>query len=72
MIELAPVGSDFVVEAGYDADLKVCQIRLVTSPEILYTYSAFPVETWNAFLAAPSKATFFANNIKGRFTTSKD
>jgi|GEM_PF-1745425 len=60
------VDSGMISWLDYDADTRMLAVRFHASP-VLYTYEDVPPETYEAFLAAPSKNSFFRDRIDPHF-----
>lgn len=73
-INRSPVVSSNLQSVGYDADSQTLEIQFQGSkgkPGNVYQYAAFPPSEWAAFNASGSKGSFFANNIKGKYQSTK-
>lgn len=67
MLTMTPVtGSAQVAEDGYDAEARVLAVRYKSS-EFVYRYEGVPAEVAMAYDQAPSKGSFLAKNVKGKF-----
>jgi hypothetical protein len=60
------VDSGMISWLDYDADSRTLAVRFHAAP-VLYSYEDVPPETYEAFLAAPSKNSFFRDRIDPRF-----
>jgi len=60
------VDSGMISWLDYDADSRTLAVRFHAAP-VLYTYEDVPAETYEAFLAAPSKNSFFRDQIDPHF-----
>jgi KTSC domain len=65
-MQLVPVYSSSLAALGYDADSQGLHIRFRNGQT--YKYLSVPQSTFEALMRAPSKGTFFSDNIKERFT----
>ena len=68
-MKLQPVNSSNIEAQGYDERSKTLQVKFKSGA--LHEFAAVPVETYNAFLMAPSKGSFFAREIRGKFESRK-
>lgn len=64
-----PVTSSNLASAGYDQASKTLEVEFTNGT--VYSYAAVPVETYNAFLMAPSKGSYFSKFIRGKFESTK-
>lgn len=53
-------------EVGYDSDWEVLVVQFRDSGSV-YTYSNFPEDEWNKFIAADSLGSWFNTYIKGQY-----
>lgn len=60
------VDSGMISWLDYDAENRTLAVRFHAAP-VLYTYEEVPQETYEAFLAAPSKNSFFRDRIDPHF-----
>ena len=60
------VDSGMISWLDYDAGSRTLSVRCHAAP-VLYTYEDVPPETYEAFLAAPSKNSFFKDQIDPHF-----
>ncbi len=68
-MKLDPVESSNIEAQGYDARDKLLQIKFKSGA--LHEFAAVPAETYSAFMAAPSKGSYFAKEIRGKFESRK-
>ena len=74
-IVMYPVDSSNVQEFGYDADERVMAVRFLAksrkdgteSPSTLYYYYDVEPETFEEFMAAPSKGKFIWSHMRDRY-----
>ncbi|WP_455816881.1 KTSC domain-containing protein [Pseudomonas cerasi] len=59
------VASSAIRSVGYDADKRILEVEILGHGTS--TYHDVPLTTWHFFMAAPSKGSFFYQNIKHRF-----
>ena len=64
-MERAPVTSDLVVSAGYDARSGTLEIELTGGR--IYQYYQVPATIYEQLMAAESKGKYFNYNIKGAY-----
>lgn len=64
------VESTMIKEVGYDAAAQVLTVVFATTNE-KYAYSGVPEDVYKALMAAESKGSFFAQNIKGKYEFKK-
>jgi hypothetical protein len=57
-------------EIGYDSDWEILVVRFRDSGAV-YTYSDFPEDEWNKFIAASSLGRWYNAHIKGRYEDEK-
>jgi hypothetical protein len=57
-----PVSSSSIASIGYSADTKTLEVEFVTGR--VYRYRGVEEETYEAFMSASSKGTFFNERIK--------
>jgi hypothetical protein len=57
-------------EVGYDSDWEVLVVRFRDSGSV-YTYSDFPEDEWNEFIAADSLGSWYNTYIKGQYECEK-
>ena len=67
--EFTPVESSNIESFRYLEDKKELQIRFLSGG--LYAYEEVSGDTFSAFLGAPSKGRFVAQNLKGQFVTRR-
>ena len=63
---MTQVESSLIKEVGYDAATQVLTITFVDQ-EGTYEYQKVPESVYKELMAAESKGSFFAKNIKGKF-----
>ena len=63
---MTQVESTLIKEVGYDAATQVLTITFV-GEEGTYEYQKVPESVYTELMAAESKGSFFAKNIKGKF-----
>ena len=63
---LTQVESSLIKEVGYDAATQVLTVTFVDE-EGTYEYQKVPESVYKELMAAESKGSFFAKNIKGKF-----
>jgi predicted secreted protein len=63
---LTQVESSLIKEVGYDAATQVLTVTFVDQ-EGAYEYQKIPESVYKELMAAESKGSFFAKNIKGKF-----
>jgi hypothetical protein len=63
---LTQVESSLLKEIGYDAATQVLTVTFVDQ-EGIYEYQKVPEGVYKELMAAESKGSFFAKNIKGKF-----
>jgi hypothetical protein len=68
-MNLISVQSQSLQAVGYDEPQRTLFIQFITGK--LYRYSEVPRATFAALLAAPSKGTFFNEEIRGRYSYAK-
>jgi hypothetical protein len=64
-----PLESSTVASAGYDASTSTMELEFTSGT--LYDYFAVPRSTFDRFLAADSKGTFFNQHIRGVYPFRK-
>jgi KTSC domain len=62
---MLPVRSSHITHRGYDDDTKTLFITFAGGVD--WMYENVPLETWFAFLEAPSAGKYFAQNIRKQF-----
>lgn len=60
-------GSSNVTGIGYDPTTQTLAVRFKSGKT--YNYQDVPPQVHKDFMAAPSKGSFFATNVKGKFGT---
>ena len=63
---LEQVESTMIKEAGYDEATQVLTVKFVNGDEV-YEYKNVPKTVYDELMAAESKGSYFAKNIKGRY-----
>lgn len=63
---LTQVESSLIKEVGYDAATQVLTVTFVDQ-EGTYEYQKVPESVYKELMAAESKGSYFAKNIKGKF-----
>ena len=66
--DLQPVDSSSIKAIGYDKATQTLFVQLLSTMET-YTYQDVPDEVYDAFVSAKSKGRFYAEKIKGKFTS---
>lgn len=69
-MEMIPVQSKQIVEAGYEPDTKVLRVRFLHGNSV-YEYQNVPQDVYDALMAAPSIGSYHAANIKNAFPYSR-
>ena len=67
---MSEVESTLIKEAGYDEATQVLTVKFVNGDEI-YAYKNVPKAVYDELMAAESKGSFFAKNIKGKYEFEK-
>ena len=67
---LEEVESTMIKEAGYDEATQVLTVKFVNGDEI-YEYKNVPKSVYDELMAAESKGSYFAKNIKGKYEFEK-
>ena len=67
---LEQVESTMIKEAGYDEATQVLTVKFVNGDEV-YEYKNVPKSVYDELMAAESKGSFFAKNIKGKYDFEK-
>lgn len=65
-IPLRPVQSSLISRAGYDPGSQTLAVEMASNADVYY-YKGVPPAVYAGFLAAESKAAFFASQIKGKY-----
>lgn len=65
MMERQPVQSSNLQDVGYDADSGVLEVTFKSGRR--YAYHGVSPTLFHAFMAAESKGSFFAREIRGKF-----
>jgi hypothetical protein len=60
-----PVSSSAIRSVGYDPRSRTLEVEFRSGA--VYDYSGVTPRLWASFLDAPSKGSFFARRIRGRF-----
>ena len=68
-IPLEPVESTNLSGIGYDAEKKILSVRFRSGA--IYNYANVDLDTATDFYAAPSRGSYFARNIKGKYPGMK-
>ena len=68
MIEMKPVNSSNVAKCGYDESKAELHVEFKGG---IYVYHDVPKKVYDGFMAAESKGSFLAQNIKGVYPASK-
>lgn len=68
-IERLPVDSSNITSIGYAEDRQILAIQFKSGS--LFHYRGVPLAVFEAFGAAPSRGSFFAKEIKGKFTSER-
>lgn len=63
-IEMQPVESGQIRAIGYDANKQILAVTFARGGGAIYHYPGVSRETYDAFMAAESKGTFFGQHIK--------
>ena len=69
MIDMKPVESSNIRAIGYDESKAELHVEFKGSG--VYVYHDVPKETYDKFMAAESKGSFLAKNIKGVYPATK-
>lgn len=69
-MQYVSVVSSSIEAIGYDASTSVLSIIFIKNKSV-YFYSGVPTEVHDAFMAAESKGTFLAAEIKGKYSYFK-
>lgn len=69
-MNMVSVESSLLDKVGYDAATQTLVVQMVNSSE-LYTYQNVPQSIYDGLLAADSKGSYFAKNIKGQYERGK-
>ena len=67
---LSTLESSCFSEIGYDSDWEILIVRFRDSGSV-YTYSDFPEDEWNQFIAADSLGSWYNSHIKGQYEDKK-
>jgi hypothetical protein len=68
-ITRAPVESSNIHSIGYDETRRVLAVGFNSGA--IFHYSHVDKGTWERFVTAPSKGSFFYRHVKGRFSAEK-
>lgn len=68
--EVQEVESTLIKSVAYDADTQVLTLVFVNNDET-YEYANVPEEVYKDLMAAESKGSYFAKNIKGKYEFTK-
>ncbi|MCC7553993.1 MAG: KTSC domain-containing protein [Methanobacteriaceae archaeon] len=68
-MKMKPVSSSNLNSVGYESSSKKLRIEFHSGG--LYEYSGVPSSTYDSLMSASSKGSYFHNNIKDRYPTSK-
>jgi hypothetical protein len=60
-----PIASSNIAAAGYDSSSETLEIEFTNGS--VYQYYNVPSSIYEAFMAAPSKGSFLATQVKDRF-----
>jgi hypothetical protein len=66
MPEMTPLSSSNIAAAGWDEDTRTLTVEF--SSGSTYTYSGVPRDVYEGLLSAPSAGSFFARQIRGRYS----
>ena len=71
--ELVPVTSSNIRAIGFDEGGPTLYVQFIgkNKPDSTYAYADFPHDQWVEFLRSPSKRSWFAGHVKGRYQTTK-
>ncbi|MFH0953126.1 MAG: KTSC domain-containing protein [Verrucomicrobiota bacterium] len=68
--ELKPIESSVIKEVAYRAETQVLTVVFADSGDT-YEYKGVPESVYKELMAAESKGTYFAANIKGKYEFTK-
>lgn len=74
-MNLVPVSSSFISQIGYNEETRMLFVEIYYTSGAsvgvsrIYPYQGVPKETFDQFLAAPSKGIFYNVEIKGYYTS---
>lgn len=68
-IEHKSVASSNIASVGYDPESETLEIKFNGSG--IYSYEKVPASVYDALMAAESKGSYFAKNIKGKYGFKK-
>lgn len=66
---MTPVESSNIKAVGYDPDAHAMHVQFKSGGH--YRYAGVPKAAHEAFMAAPSKGSHFAQNVAGKFEHTK-
>jgi hypothetical protein len=69
-IEMLPIVSSNLASAGYDAETQTLRIEFGSGS--VYSYSGVSPGIYQALMTAPSPGRFFSQNIKDRYSTTRE
>lgn len=70
MIERTPVSSSMIRSMGYDHETRSLELEF-SKNGVVWVYSEFPPEEYEALQSADSVGKFFLARIKGRYPETK-
>ncbi|MDD2239584.1 MAG: KTSC domain-containing protein [Kiritimatiellae bacterium] len=68
--DLQPIDSSAIKALGYDDASQTLFVQMLSTMEI-YAYQDVPSEVYDSFMDAKSKGRFYAEKIKGKYTSEK-
>jgi len=69
MVDMQQIESSNIKAIGYDLDTETLQIEFLSGG--IYQYWGVSQDTFNELKGAPSKGSYFAANIKGKYPYAK-
>lgn len=69
VIQRNPVTSSRIESIGWDEKTSTLEIEFKGGA--VYRYDAVPLNVWVSFMEAPSKGSYFHNNIRGVYSYKK-
>lgn len=68
--DLQPIDSSSIKALGYDDASQTLYVQMLSTQEV-YTYQGVPSDVYQSFLGSKSKGRFYADKIKGKYTSKK-
>jgi hypothetical protein len=68
--DLQPIDSSAIKALGYDEASQTLFVQMLSTMEV-YTYQNVPGDVYQALMDSESKGSFYAQNIKGKYTSGK-